>query len=123
MKQSFYVLALAAGFLIPGIAQAGPVENAIFNYECAHADAEKDGFTCSFDKHIAIHITTDWSKESKEKADYHKYQLNKFIYRIYELGGTSYTITSVAWPAGAAKNCTVRARGGFFLSCQKVAHQ
>ncbi len=108
-----YMIIAAMLFTIAPNAWGGSISKSVFAYECAHADAEKDGFTCSqpAKNDVKIHITKKWSDESKSKAEYYKYQLNNFIVRYQWLGGKDFEKTSDFWPKGTWQNCSYTNRG------------
>lgn len=94
--------------LLPGHAVADP-RATVLTQECREAGVRAPGFECTLPKgSLVIHWTEnlDAMPEARRKQVWYEY--NKIIFRYAELGGTTYTVTSVAWGPERIRGCSIR---------------
>ncbi|RMG58792.1 MAG: hypothetical protein D6717_02325 [Gammaproteobacteria bacterium] len=102
--------------LVSQVTTAGNVLTDIFRYECKHASAEKDGFTCTTDRNGVMHIRLahDPKSQSEEKNEYTAYQLSKLLKSYHSMPdphsstgrASKFYITADYWPATRKKSCS-----------------
>lgn len=108
MRATIFII---LAFIITSV-NAASIQIEVISYECKHADATKDGFTCKLEPNefgaiMQIHLSSNYHDVDEETHEYFNYQYNKMLMRFFDLGGKRFEVTYDKWGNDKYKSCSL----------------